>query len=45
MMTMEGFTKIVNFMTPGIGVLMLGCEYVLSSINILHIHCYCVKEL
>ena len=38
MMTKEGFTKIVNFMTPGVGVLMLGhghivnyTEYVLSS--------------
>ena len=25
MMTKEGFTKIVNFMTPGAGVLALGC--------------------
>ena len=38
MMTKEGATKIVNFMTPRVGVLMLGCghiscysEYVLSS--------------
>ena len=38
MMTKEGSTKIVNFMTPGVGVLMLGLghishysEYVLSS--------------
>ena len=37
-MTKEGSTKIVNFMTPGAGVLMLGrghishySEYVLSS--------------
>ena len=25
MMTKEGATKIVNFMTPGAGVLVLGC--------------------
>ena len=38
MVTKEGFTEIVNFMTPRAGVLMLGCghishfsEYVLSS--------------
>ena len=38
MMTKEGSTKIVNFMTPGAGALVLGCghishysEYVLSS--------------
>ena len=38
MMTKEGSTQIVNFMTPGAGVLMLGhghishySEYVLSS--------------
>ena len=38
MMTMEGCTKIVKFMTPGAGVLMVRCgrishysEYVLSS--------------
>ena len=38
MMTKEGSTKIVNFMIPGAGVLMLGCghishysEYVVSS--------------
>ena len=37
-MTKEGFTKIVNFMTPGVGVLVLGrghishySEFVLSS--------------
>ena len=37
-MTKEGSTKIVNIMTPGAGVLMLGrghishyCEYVVSS--------------
>ena len=38
MMTKEGSSKIVNFMTPGAGVLMIGrgnishfCEYVVSS--------------
>ena len=38
MMTKEGSTKIVNFMTPGAGGIVLGCghighysEYVLSS--------------
>ena len=38
MMTEEGSTKIINVMTPGVGVLMLGCgymghysEYALSS--------------
>ena len=28
MMTMEGSTKIVNFMTPGAGVLMLGRDHI-----------------
>ena len=28
MMTKEGSTKIVNFMTPGSGVLMLGCGHI-----------------
>ena len=28
MMIKEGSTKIVNFMTPGAGVLMLGCGYI-----------------
>ena len=27
MMTKEGSTKIVNFMTPGTGVLALGCGH------------------
>ena len=27
MMTMEGSTKIVNFMTPGAGVFALGCSH------------------
>ena len=49
MMTKEGSTKIVNFMTPGAGVLVLGrghishfSEYVF---NIQHIDYYCVKGL
>ena len=36
MMTEEGSTKIVNFMTPGIGVLVLRCghlRYILLKIN------------
>ena len=28
MMTKEGSTKIVNFMTPGVGVLVLGCGHI-----------------
>ena len=28
MMTKEGSTKIVTFMTPGAGVLMLGCDHI-----------------
>ena len=28
MMTKEGSTKIVNFMTPGAGILMLRCGYI-----------------
>ena len=28
MMTKEGSTKIVNFMTPGAGVLVLGCGHI-----------------
>ena len=31
-MTKEEFTKIVNFMTPGAGVLKLGCGHILSHI-------------
>ena len=52
MMTNEGSTKSVNFMTPRAGVLMLGrghvshfSKYVLSStlsINIQHVDFYCV---
>ena len=41
MMTKEGSTKIVNFMTPGAGVLMLGhghiihhSEYILYSLSV-----------
>ena len=28
LMTNEGSTKIVNFMTPGTGVMMLGCGHI-----------------
>ena len=28
MMTKEGSTKIVTFITPGAGVLVLGCEHI-----------------
>ena len=53
MMTKEGSTKIVNYMTLGAGVLMLGSghvshyiEYALSCyINIHHIDCYCITGL
>ena len=54
MMTDEGSTKIVNFINPGAGVLVLGCglnsyskKYIIFySINIQHIDdCFCIKEL
>ena len=53
MMTNEGSTKIVNFMTPEAGVLVLrhghishlGKMLYLYSINIQHIDCYCIKGL
>ena len=41
MMTKEGSTKIVNFMTPGAGVLVLGCGHI-SRIVKMH---YCFKNL
>ena len=41
MMTKEGSTKIVNFMTPGAGVLVLGCGHA-SQIVKMH---YFVKNL
>ena len=50
-MTKEGSTQIVNFMTPGARVLMLGCGHIshivniFHSFNIQHIDCYCVKGL
>ena len=51
-MTKEGSTKIVNFMTPGAGVLMLWhshishySEYIVSSTLSQPIGCYCVKGL
>ena len=31
MLTNEGSTKIVNFMTPGTGVMMLGCGHISHS--------------
>ena len=52
MMTKEWSTKIVNFMTPGAGVLMLGrdhishySENVVSSTLSIYIGCFCVKGL
>ena len=55
MMTKEGSTQIVNFMTIGAGVLMLARGHIshivnylyiiFYSINIQHIDCYCVKGL
>ena len=33
MMTKEGSTKIVNFMTPGVGVLMLGRVHISHSVK------------
>ena len=33
MMTKEGSTKIVNFMTPGVGVLVLGYGYISHIVN------------
>ena len=34
MMTKEGSTKIVNFMTPGAGVLVLGCGHIRHLVKI-----------
>ena len=36
MMTKEGSTKIINFMTPGAGVLVLGRGHILSHIVKMH---------
>ena len=36
-MTKEGFTKIVTFMTPGAGVLVLGCGHIS---HIVKMHCF-----
>ena len=33
MMTKEGSTKIVNFMTPGAGVLVLGCGHISQRVK------------
>ena len=35
MMTKEGFTKIITFMTPGVAVLLLGCGHMSYSENAL----------
>ena len=47
----RGFTQIVNFMTLGAGVLILGhyhishySELVFFSFNIQHVECYCVNS-
>ena len=44
MMTKEGSTKIVNFMTPGAGVLLLGCGHSHKSYSdqslIVKMHCF-----
>ena len=53
MMIKESFTKIVNFMTLGAGVHVLGhgnISHIVKmhyfySINIQHIDCYCIKGL
>ena len=34
MMTEEGSTKIVNFMTPGVGVILLRCDYISYIVKI-----------
>ena len=54
-MTKEGSTKIINFMTPGAGVLVLGRGHISHIIvnmyypllyqYIQHVDCYCVKGL
>ena len=33
MMTKEGSTKIVTFMTPGAGVLVLGCGHIIHIVK------------
>ena len=38
-MTKEGYTKIINFMTHGVGVLMLGDNHI-SYYSEQHIDCY-----
>ena len=47
MMTKEGSTEIMTFLTPGAGVLMLEYGHIShnseNSINKHHIDCYCVK--
>ena len=34
MMTKEGSTKIVNFMTPEAGVFVLGCGHIYSQVSV-----------
>ena len=43
MMTKEGFSKIVNFMTQGQGLKL--CIILMTCINIQHIDSYCLKGL
>ena len=38
MMTKEGSTKIVNFMTPGAGILMLGRDHISYILNMYFIY-------
>ena len=52
MMANEGSTKIVNYINPGAGVLVLGRDHIsyivkiiFYSINIQNIDCYCIKGL
>ena len=33
MMTKEGSTQIVNLMTPGVGVLALGCDHISHTVK------------
>ena len=38
MMTKEGSTKIVNFMTPWAGVLVLGCGHIRQIVKMYYFH-------
>ena len=47
-MTKKGYTKIVNFMTPGVGVLVLGCGHISHMVKIHYFFKYpllCTQEL